>query len=754
MASVFLSYAREDAAKAKALTAAIERAGHDVWWDRHIRSGSEFAGAIEEALKRADAVLVLWSEGSVCSPWVRDEAAEGRDSGRLVAAVLDASRPPIGFRQFQSTDLSSWSGKGTPRQFDELLGAIAEKRPNRQGPEGPQARAPAKASIFASRRFRILGAVGAVLVAVLLIAAAWLYAARDSASTAEIPTLAVLPFADLSPQRDKAYFSEGVAEEILSVLARDPGIRVIGRSSARQFQDSSSDLQGIRKALGVTHVLEGSARTSGDELRMSVRLINASDGRQLWAENYQRKMSNIFTVQAEIGRAVAERLSGSLSRGVREAKPQSTGADTYNLYLAARSKMRERTEPALKHALQLAERVVAADPNYAPGHALLAELIWLLSEENYGNIPIEKAREFASRYAARAIKLAPGQAEGYAALGTVPPVERAVAALRKAIELDLSRSELRVWLGAALHEMGRNEAALEQFRAAVAMEPIWPTAVRNLVNTLAASGQYQEAGRAVAEFESRGGGPAEAALMRSQNAWAKGDLSEAARYSQAVARSKPELLSSFQQPLLFHDLGLFARAASLAKSDSRLRLFVSGKYRELAQLVQTEGLWGQQSAWLGLDTLAVTRDWAAIETLYDGRPASARDLCRHPIGAQGRIHLATGLIARGRGKEARSLLDCVRKNIDVQSSGPVRSFYYSEMYLAALSAQLLALEKNEAAAFQEMNRGYRLGLWTPHSSGLSFYPAFDPYRATREYRELEARFKQRTAAERQQLMRP
>lgn len=743
MASVFLSYAREDAAKARSLAGALERAGHDVWWDRHIRSGSEFAGAIEEALKRADAVLVLWSEQAVCSSWVRDEAAEGRDSGRLVAAVLDGSRPPIGFRQFQSTDLSGWTGRGVPKQVGELLSAIEEIRPD---PKEPEQQIESQPQRSASRRYVLVAAV-ALLIAALVAAGGWLLWGRDAASTAGTPTLAVLPFADLSPNRDKSYFSEGVAEEILSVLARDPGIRVIGRSSARQFQDSSSDLQGIRKALGVTHVLEGSARTSGDDLRMSVRLIDASDGSQVWAEDYQRKMSNIFAVQAEIGRAVAERLSGSLSRRVRDARPQSTGADTYTLYLAARAKMRERTEPALKEALRLARRVVAADPNYAPGHAIFAELIWLLSDENYGSIPIAQARQIAMRHAQRAIKLAPD------ALGTVPPAERAVAALRKAIELDPSRGELRLWLASALQEMGRNVAALEQLRAAVAMEPIWATAVRNLANTLAASGRYEEAERVVREFESRGGAPAHAALGRSQIAWMKGDLSEAIRYSEMVTRSQPELLSaSPSHPFLYHDAGLFSRATSLAKDDDpRLRLFVSGQYRELAQRVKREGLWEQSEAWIGLDALVLTRDWAAIETLYDDRPASARDLCRHPIGMQGRIHVATALKARGRAKEAAQLLDCVRKEIDIQSDGPIRSMFFAEMWLPAASAQIHSLQGNHAAAFREMNQAYRLGFWTPHSSGLSYFPAFDSYRSTREYRDLDARLKRRTAAERQQV---
>ncbi|MBA3510764.1 TIR domain-containing protein [Sphingomonas sp.] len=752
MASVFLSYSREDAAKAKSLATALEHAGHQVWWDRHIRSGSEYSGAIEEALNSADAVLVLWSKASVASPWVRDEAAEGRDSGRLVPVVLDNCRPPIGFRQFQSMDLSGWSGRGAPKPVDELLGAIAGKGgTGRPGSDPPP---PANAKRSALLDSRITRPLLAAFAAVVLLAGGWFYWTGYSDAAAETPTIAVLPFADLSPQRDKAYFAEGVAEEILSVLARDPGLKVIGRSSSRQFQDSSSDLQGIRKALGVTHVLEGSARTAGNELRMSVRLIDASDGSQVWAEDYQRQLSNIFAVQAEIGRAVAQRLSGSLSRGVREAPEQTTAADTYTLYLAARAKMRERTGPALAQAMQLARRVIAADPNYAPGHAIYAELLWLLSDRNYGTTPFEQVWPIARRHALRAIKLAPNRSEGYAALGIGPPPETAIAAMRKAIALDPSRSELPLWLAGAYFEVGRNREALEAHRAAVEREPIWAIAVRNLANVYAASRNYEEAERTVRAFESRGGAPAHAALMRSQIAWMRGDLSEAARYAEVVARSQPELLTSIPQlAYLYHDLGFFDRAAELAASDARRRLFVSGNYSALASRVREEGLWGQSSAALSLDALAMVRDWSAIEALYDARPASARDVCKSQVGPLGAIQMAAALNARGRDQDVRLLLGCVKKRIAEQSRGPVRSFYYTEDYLAAMSAQVLAIEGNGQAAFREMNRALQLGFWTSHSTGLGFLAAFDPFRSTREYREIDERIKRRMAIERQQLLR-
>ena len=748
MASVFLSYSREDAAKAKALAEALEKAGHDVWWDRHIRSGSEFSGAIEQALQKADAVLVLWSKAAIASPWVRDEAEDGRDRGRLVAVVLDDCRPPIGFRQFQAMDLSAWSGRGAPKALPDLLRAIEEKD-QADEPRGEKQPAPAAAG-----RFRLSPAWIAVAAVLLLGLGLWLFVLRGDKAPAETPTIAVLPFADLSPQRDKAYFSEGVAEEILSVLARDPDIKVIGRSSSRQFQAEGSDLKGIRKALGVTHVLEGSARTAGDDLRMSVRLIDAANGRQLWAEDYQRKLSNIFAVQAEIGQAVAQRLSGSLSRKVEGSVRQATAPDTYTLYLAARAKMRERTNPALNQALKMARQVLAADPNYAPGHAIYAELLWLLSDDNYGSLPVDKVWPVAKRHALRAIKLAPNAPEGYAALGTVPPPEEAVKALRKAIQLDPSRSELRLWLAGALQELGDHEEALQQHREAAAMEPIWAPAIRNLAQNLAASGKAAEAEQLIRQYEARGGAPAQAALTRSQVAWMVGDLSEAIRHSEEVLRLDPEVISASPvHAFLYHDAGLFGRAVKLALDDDRYRLFVSAKYDELARKIRAEGLWDHSSTFLSMDALAFTRDWVTIEKLYDTRPKEAGDLCNHEDGPMFLIHIATALKMRGRAEEASRLLGCAKRRIAIQDGGPVYSGYYAPPWLSAMKAQLLAVEGNGAAALRELNRAYRLGYYTPHSTGMAVHPAFDPYRSMPDYGALDAAYKRRMAEERAQILR-
>jgi tetratricopeptide (TPR) repeat protein len=522
---------------------------------------------------------------------------------------------------------------------------------------------------------------------------------------------------------------------------------------SRQFQAEGSDLKDIRKTLGVTHVLEGSARTAGDDLRMSVRLIDAANGRQLWAEDYQRKMSNIFAVQSEIGQAVAKRLSGSLSRKVDGAARQATAVDTYSLYLAARAKMRERTNPALNQAMKMARQVVAADPNYAPGHAIYAELLWLLSDENYGTLPFEKMWPVAKRHALRAVTLAPNEPEGYAALGTVPPPEDAVKALRKAIKLDPSRSELRLWLAGALQELGHHEEALKQHREAVAMEPIWAPAIRNLAQNLTASGKAEEAEQIVRQYEARGGSPAQAALTRSQMAWMQFDVSEAIRHSEEVLRLDAEVMTASPiQAFLYHDAGFFGRAEKLALGDKRFRLFVGGRYDELAQQVRAEGLWNQSGTFISMDTLAFKRDWATIEKMYDSRPETSADICKNADGPVFLIHIANALKMRGRAAEASRLVACAKASIAIQDGGPVYSAYYPPAWLSALKANILALEGNGAAALREMNRAYRLGYFTPHSTGLAFYPAFDPYRAMSEFAALEVAFKRRAATERAQAL--
>ena len=155
MAKVFLSYAREDVDIARQLAEWIGRAGHEVWWDRHIHGGTRFTSEIDRALKDAEAIVVVWSEASVDSAWVQDEASEGRDSGRLVPIRLGRSRPPLGFRQFHCITLGDWDGSGEPPALEELHAAIAkttrEHEESAPAPPQPEPRKQHLASICVLR---------------------------------------------------------------------------------------------------------------------------------------------------------------------------------------------------------------------------------------------------------------------------------------------------------------------------------------------------------------------------------------------------------------------------------------------------------------------------------------------------------------------------------------------------------------------------------------------------------------------------
>lgn len=763
LARVFLSYAREDGGKAQALAGFLEKAGYEVWWDRHIHGGSEYAGEIQSALNNADVVLVMWSHASVGSEWVRDEAAEGRDSGRLLPVVIDGSKPPLGFRQRQSIDLSGWSGRGRPPNLASLQAALSAK--TAMGSRDRQSSADKLPKRMSLARIAI-GSL-AVVVAALLLVVAWRFGGDHlSGARSETPTLAVLPFTDLSPEGDKAFFAEGVAEAILTILAREPGIKVLGRSTARQLQESGAGASEMRQALGITHVLEGSARSVDDQLRMSVRLVDAADGRQLWAEEYHRRLVNIFAVQDEIGKAVAQRLKGSFASAASGSVPPTT-VDAYTIYLAARAKMRNRDEQELRQALELARELLAADPAYAPGHALYAEVVWLLSSANYGQIPVEQAVKVGIPHARRAIQLSPNSAEGYAALGLLMNArasgepERAVDHLKRAIKLDPSRGELRLWLAVGYNKLGRNEEALNQYRRVLEMEPLWRGSIGLYPFALGNSGRNAEAAAVLDQFVSRGGSRAVVAANRADLAAHAGDLSAAAHFARRALQL--ESGSPFAASLLawiYHRLGLHDQAEQAAAREPLYsRLFYAGRYDALLREVRKDGsaAWARADVPVAIGTLARARDWQGLEVLYDSRPSPVEDIC-NDVGLPSvridqvmALNLALALKKVGRTAEASNLIDCIRRRLAAQSRGPFRSPHFNNGSLAFYKAQLLAIGGDINGALGELDRAIALG-WVGQWPDLASYPAFEALQLAPEFGRLQARLNQRITSERQQLL--
>lgn len=287
MGRIFLSYAREDAAAAKAFAAQLARRGHEVWWDHHLRAGSRFSWDIASALKSAETVLVLWSKHSIESAWVQDEAAEGLEGSRLVPVTLDGSKPPLGFRQYHALDMRGWrSGAGTFAKLAEAIDATIAGTALTPHPE-PAAQ----------------------------------------------PTICVLPFANKSGDPAQDYFSEGITEDVITDLSKISALSVIG-----QNLETAADRKQLAAELGVTHVVEGTVRKSAAQLRITAQLIEATSGRSLWAERFDRELSDVFAIQDEISHAIVGALQLKLLPAEKSAiaEGRTASPEAYDLFLKAR----------------------------------------------------------------------------------------------------------------------------------------------------------------------------------------------------------------------------------------------------------------------------------------------------------------------------------------------------------------------------------------------------------------------------------
>jgi adenylate cyclase len=336
---VFLSYAREDVEAAKGLADFIAHAGHEVWWDRHIQGGSRFTNEIDRALKDSEAVVVLWSEASVQSAWVQDEAAEGRDSSRLVPVALGSVKPPLGFRQFHTVSLGSWNGDGKPEGVDELLDAIAST-----------CRSDARKDAADSSE-----------------------AAKSQAKL----SVCVLPFANMSGEPEQEYFSDGISEDIITDLSNVSALSVVARNTAFTFRDQSLDVKDVAKSLGVSHVLEGSVRKAGNRVRITAQLIDGTAGDHVWAARYDRDLDDIFAIQDEISKAIVEALQVKLLPKEKTAIENrgTLSVEAYNLYLMARQQWITGSVGDLRRdesIIRLCRQATTLDPDYAQAWALMA----------------------------------------------------------------------------------------------------------------------------------------------------------------------------------------------------------------------------------------------------------------------------------------------------------------------------------------------------------------------------------------------
>jgi adenylate cyclase len=329
----------------------------------------------------------------------------------------------------------------------------------------------------------------------------------DTPDTVDTASIAVLPFADLSPTGDQAYFSDGIAEEILNALARVEGLAVASRTSAFQFKGREIGIPEIARALGVRHVLEGSVRKAGDSLRITAQLVDASNDRHLWSETFDRSLTaeNVFQIQDEIAVAITGALGLAMNLGSGQLV-SSAGAtddiDAYALYLEARTLYHQRKD--LERADELLGRAVGQDPSFARAWELRAPIPTLAISYGDSSEPRESAEARARQYAARALELNPGSSLALATLGLLLLEEgqylrgfadwaATLDYFERAIDADPTNASAYIWLGNALETIGFLEEALAAYEQCVALEPLYIPCVNNRPHVLVALDRFEDA---------------------------------------------------------------------------------------------------------------------------------------------------------------------------------------------------------------------------------------------------------------------
>ena len=545
LADIFVSYARADHERVAPLVAALEAEGWSIWWDPEISPGEEFDAMISRELERAKAVLAVWTPISVNSRWVRGEARDGADRGLLVPVRLDGARLPIDFRALHTIDLDGWNGDRQAKAFMIVRSALAAKLDPARAPgrtvAGPQpARYGGGPKAPDMRRRMVI-----LLVAMAVLGMSAMYAKRfvsppalvdthspgDAAGEFVLPSdrsIAVLPFADLSPDGDNRYFSDGLSEALMDTLARIPELQVAARTSSFAYRDPGQDIREVAAALSVQSLLEGSVRKSGDQLKINARLVDGRSGRSLWTETFDATTEDVFSVQENIARGIAAALQITLLGSATLVPVTTLDPTAYEEYLRGRAELRRQGTPeTLERALQYFSRALELEQGFMPARAGVCTTLWqkygitrdaTLAEqaidacrdvEREENPPAEILVALAGLYRGtgqvdraqalleRALEASPNDAEVHAALGETlreaGQLEVARAHHLRSVELDPSYWRYHWNLGRVLLEIGRLEEAAARVRRAIRLQPDSPGPYYTLGGIYFYQGDYLQA---------------------------------------------------------------------------------------------------------------------------------------------------------------------------------------------------------------------------------------------------------------------
>jgi TolB-like protein len=518
--NVFVSYASPDGAIAETACEALEKAGVTCWIaPRDVTPGAFYGDEIVHAIDAAKAMVLILSQNAATSPHVLREVERAASKRHAVISLrIDQAPLPAGLEYLLNT--SQWldaSSGDAARALPKLVSAVqvAIQTPTVTQTGIPTTRAPAPVVSAWSRKRRALVVASVVSLALVGLAAdrLWLASRRSpppasapaapaSAPAPVAPTIpeksiAVLPFADMSEKHDQEYFADGMAEEIIDLLARAPDLRVPARTSSFYFKGKSTKVPDIAHELGVAHVLEGSIRRAGNQIRVTAQLVRADNGFHLWSQTYDRDLQDVFKVQDDIANAVVQALQITLMGGpLTRQKGGTQNLEAYQLYLRAGGEYLLNSKTALEAAHKSLQQAIKLDPNFALAWARLAFTTYELAEVRA--LPETEGFERSRQQAQHALQLSPELADAHFVLGYIHRTydwdwSAAQEEARRALALDPTHINALRLAGQVSATLGHYDDADRWLRAALVRDPLNTYVHWALAATLYRAGRFADA---------------------------------------------------------------------------------------------------------------------------------------------------------------------------------------------------------------------------------------------------------------------
>jgi adenylate cyclase len=517
------------------LVEALRAEGVGVWWDQDIPPSAAWEATIERELAAARLVIVAWSPAAVASENVKAEARWARQQGRLLQVFVEACEPPLFFGERQGVDLKHWSGEASDAAFRAVLEAV------RQGL--------ASASVTAPETPVSLAAPPPL---------------------PSKPSIAVMPFANLSGDPEQDYFADGMVEEIVNALSRFRSIFVIASGSTLSFKGKNAAPQEVARLLGVRYVLDGSVRRAGSRVRISVKLIDAEGGAQIWGDRFEDTLEDVFALQDKVALAVAGVIEPTVQQAeIRRASARPTdNLSSYDLYLRALPLQNTIVRADMLEALDLAGRAVMLDPDFGPALALAAHCHRLIIVFGWSD-DLEGHRRLGLELAHRALKAAGDDADVLAKVALSADYLEgdhgaAVALLERALTLNPGCATAWMMSGIVRVRAGDTDTAIENLRTALRLDPLGPWQPHTLGfigRALFQQGRFREAVPLLKEFAQHVDAPAPQAFL----AASYGHLAQASEAQAALARYRalsPQTLGAF--------------AANQLRDPAQRKLFLDG----------------------------------------------------------------------------------------------------------------------------------------------------------------------------------